>query len=318
MYWGQIAVALSGAFVVAYLTLNRNQTLFVTALFAVIVYISLRWLLAWLIRIRYWINHDSPNSRSCPSCGQYIYRLKGDWTLTCKRCGWRAGWPGLRWFTHSVPANQLRRTIVGPSLVVFVVAVFLLVSGAGAQIEFDSSVDESEIRPETIELGEVIQAPATAAEQNGNNLSERRDISEETVEELVLKKVNERREEQNYRTLELNELAAEKAREHATDMAKNDYFSHTSLDGETQEERYSFCNGGENALQTLVYRRVVLDNDTKRLTNEEELAEGIVLAWMNSKPHRERGIFGEWWSSAGPGISITDDGKVYAVLGFCQ
>lgn len=37
----------------------------------------------------------------CPNCGQSIHRCDRHWILTCHRCGWRAGYPGVRWLTHN-------------------------------------------------------------------------------------------------------------------------------------------------------------------------------------------------------------------------
>jgi len=301
MYWGQISGALITAFLVVGATVTQDATLLTATLLGVIICIIVRWGFAWVFRTKYWYRYDSPSSRSCPQCGQYIYRLGGDWVLTCKRCGWRAGWPVLRWITHSVPVNQVRRTVVGPRLVIVIIAVALLVTGVPEQ------VTESDYSASDVPVPSFDEVDFSG-----------KGVNESEVEQLVFEKLNDRRTEREYATLSYNERAAEKARLHAEDMASKDYFSHTSRDGETQQERYGFCNGGENIHQTWVNKRVQTSEGTERFTSDEELAEAIVTAWMDSDPHRERGIYGEWWSSGGVGISITDDGKVYAVYGFCQ
>lgn len=143
-------------------------------------------------------------------------------------------------------------------------------------------------------------------------------ISPGDVERLVLEHVNDRRSQRSMSPLDWHERAANAARTHAQDMAANNYFSHTSQDGQTQRERYAFCAGGENAAQTWVYRQVRADDgETEYYTSTEELAQGIVEQWMGSEPHRERGIYGGRWTAAGVGIAISDDDKVYAVMGFC-
>lgn len=317
MYWGQIAIAFAGACAAAYL-LADSEPIGVVGLTAVLVFLSIRWLFAWVFRVRYWVSHVGYRGRPCPDCDLYIHRQRDDWILTCRRCGWKAGWPGLRWFTDSVPMIQLRRTIIGPSLVVFILASFLLLSGAGAQVT-DVGFSEDDTPPDIGDAdtpGDILvtSTPVGTPDQDRT----RGEVSERTVERLILEVVNERRTERSPSSLEWNDRAAERAREHAEDMAENDYFNHTSLEGETQIERYRFCDGGENAMQTWVNRRIETDDGVEQYTTESELAEGIVTGWMNSEPHRERGIYGEWWSSAGAGVAITDDGKVYAVLGFCQ
>jgi len=103
-------------------------------------------------------------------------------------------------------------------------------------------------------------------------------------------------------------------------MANNDYFNHTNLDGQTQGERYSFCRGrGENIAYTYTKEDIKTDNGSiiNHNNNETSIANGIVQQWMNSKPHREDGIYGKWWTSTGIGVS-TKDGKIYVVQGFCK
>lgn len=300
-YWGQIMVGLSAALGVGYWLSSDGHTLLTAATAGLVVYFTVRWFLAGVFRTRYWLSTDGHRSRNCPNCDQYIYRLGGDWVLSCKRCGWRAGWPVLRWVTRSVPMNQFRRTVVGPQLVIVIVAVVLLVSGVPGQVsESDYSASDMPV-PSFDEV-----------DLSGEKLNE------SEVEQLVYEKLNDRRTEREYAALSYNERAAENARLHAADMASKGYLSHTSRGGETQQERYGFCNGGENIHQTWVNKRVRTEEGTEQFTTAQELAEGIVTGWMNSRPHREDGIYGEWWNSGGAGVSITDDGKVYAVFGFCS
>lgn len=139
------------------------------------------------------------------------------------------------------------------------------------------------------------------------------------TEQLVHQYLNDRRAER-LPALSHNSRAAAAAREHARDMATEGYFSHTDPStGETQRERYSFCTrgGGENIHQTWVYRNVRKESGTVYHTSAEDLAQGIVMGWMSSKPHREKGIYGRLWTVGGAGIAISDTGKVYAVYGFC-
>lgn len=145
------------------------------------------------------------------------------------------------------------------------------------------------------------------------------DVPTDRVEELIFEKVNERRTQRpGYEPFEHNERAAEAAREHARDMATREYYSHTSLDGETQGERYGFCGGGENINQTNLFHALDDTRETDDGAAADTLAEAFVEEWMDSKPHRERGIYGEYWRSSGVGVAIDDSEMYYAVQGFCQ
>lgn len=70
-------------------------------------------------------------------------------------------------------------------------------------------------------------------------------------EEEVFQLINAERERLGLNPLIWNDDLAEAARKHSADMACNDYFSHTSLDGLTFDERisaegYAFTAAGEN------------------------------------------------------------------------
>lgn len=145
------------------------------------------------------------------------------------------------------------------------------------------------------------------------------DITPEVAEEKMFDMVNEERREAGMAPFDWHDGAAEAARAHAQDMAENDYYDHTAPDGTTQQERYAFCSGGENIDKTYL-GRYVTDPDggeAVMLETDEELAEHFVRSWMNSPPHRDRGILGPA-TSAGPGITVSNDEQdAYAVLGLC-
>lgn len=165
-----------------------------------------------------------------------------------------------------------------------------------------------------VSLSETLDSNLYVQEEN-----EEQNFNETRVEQRVFAFVNEKRNQRNMANYEYNSRAAKAAREHAEDMAEKGYFSHTSLSGETQQERYAFCDGGENAAKTHIREEIQqADGDIVSYQNETELARGIVEQWMHSDPHRERGIYGKWWESAGVGVAITENGTVYAVMGFCS
>lgn len=327
MYWGQIAFSFLAGATLGYHLYESGHTLLTAVLAGVLLYIGSRWVIAWLYRIRFWQGTRSTRREYCPNCNRHRSRLGGDWLIECHACGWKEGWPGVRWVTRSVPSIQLRRTVYGPSLLIFAFAMFLVMSGASAQItqeDISESVSTAIGRDATPE-GSASTTSSTDPNRDrahtAKSQSESTEVTfnESRVEDLIIEYVNDRRSTRGYTGLTLNERAAAAADAHAEDMATNDYFSHTSQDGETQLQRYSFCQGGENAAKSWVNRRIRMDDGSIVVhRNERELAQGIVNQWMNSTPHRERGIYGDRWRSAGAGIAITGDGEVYAVAGFCQ
>lgn len=118
----------------------------------IVVFVALRWVFAWIGRIQHWYRRGTQgvSSGTCPECGQYVYRMSGDWILKCKQCGWQPGVPGLRWLTNSVPAIQLRRTISTPGVVLLIIAVGFIAVGstgmfAGIQIGSDSPLSSTAV-----------------------------------------------------------------------------------------------------------------------------------------------------------------------------
>jgi uncharacterized protein YkwD len=306
MYWGQAIVSFLVAVSIAYSEYVRGRPTIQAALVGIVAYIFIRWFVSWIYRIRYWHQRGTRGvyTETCPNCRRGRHRLPGDWILKCHACGWKPGIFFIRWFTRSLPAQQLRRTIIGPQLVILVFAIFLLTTGAAAGYSVQNVSSGADLFDTQSVDGEYVDNAG---------------VNETEVESRIFQILNERRASRSMNKLDYNTNAADAARSHADDMAANNYFSHTSQDGVTQQQRYAFCNGGENAHQTWVNRDVRLGSGrTVFYSNEKELSKGVMKQWINSDPHRERGIYGDLWTSAGVGVSVTSDGKVYAVLGFCS
>jgi len=324
MYWRQVVLSLVFAGSGAYTAYARGRPAVEAVLFGVIFYVGIRWLIAWGYRIRYWYHRGTRGvyTETCPNCRLRRHRLSGDWILKCHTCGWKPGWFGIRWLRKSLPAQQLRRTVVSPQLLVLVAAIAVITTGAASGFVLDDAsfdLDDSGIGVKATDLVSDPSTPVKVGAQETETSPPSGKLNETRVERLLFEYVNSKRGLREMQNFSYHERSARAAEDHADDMAENDYFSHTSLDGVGQQERYSFCSGGENIAQTWVDRDVRLSTgEVESYNTEKELAKGLVKQWMNSEPHRERGIYGKWWQSAGVGVSITSTGEVYAVMGFCS
>lgn len=83
----------------------------------------------------------------------------------------------------------------------------------------------------------------------------------------------ERSKKANCRPLTVHSALTTAARGHSADMARNGYFSHTSLDGRTPQDRmraagYSGRRTGEN------------------IAAGQTSAAGVMMAWMDSPGHK--------------------------------
>lgn len=120
------------------------------------------------------------------------------------------------------------------------------------------------------------------------------------------------------------------ARGHSEDMAKNNYFSHISPEGEDFVGRYkkkgfvcrvqvghSIYEGAENIFLDNLYSSVIYRDGRAHYdwTSLEEIARSIVKGWMNSDGHRKN-ILQPPFRSEGIGVVIRNE-KVYVTQNFC-
>lgn len=130
MYWRQALLSALLAGAVSFQIYSNGRTLLAAVGGGIATYVVLRVVIATFFRTRYWLSRGGHqnDSRSCPSCGQYIRRQSGDWILHCKRCGWTSGYPVLRWFHRSIPVVQFRRSLGGGRLLLLVLGLVLVVT----------------------------------------------------------------------------------------------------------------------------------------------------------------------------------------------
>lgn len=265
IYYGQILAALINALVIAYVTLSAGYSLGTAVVICILVYISSRWMIAWLFRIRHWHHTDGSDSQSCPSCDQYIYRKSGDWILTCHRCGWRPGIPVVRWVVYSLPIQQLRRTIVGVQLIVVLLLVTVLLTGTPAQITAenisnfsladetdtpdpflpsDKTNTQSSVKTQSMTQGTetgltntpsskitITKTPTPAVSGSyGYNLTK--------VEHEFMLILESERAARDLSLLSLRAELSEMGRTHAENMAEHNYVGHEWPSGVTIQDRY--------------------------------------------------------------------------------
>ena len=144
--------------------------------------------------------------------------------------------------------------------------------------------------------------------------------------------VNEQRAVNGLASLAVDPALAALALNHSTDMATNNYFSHTDLTGEDPTARGNasgiFCikdygsyytyGVAENIFQNNLYTSVTDTNGVYSYAwnTQEEIAQSTVTGWMNSTGHRKN-ILTSTYGREGIGIAIASDDKVYITEDFC-
>lgn len=171
-------------------------------------------------------------------------------------------------------------------------------------------------------LGEF--ADDLVASPDGAQASEDQPVSATTerarLELAIHERVNEVRQERGLSTLAFDTELRSVARYHSEDMAEREYFSHTSPEGDTLQDRYErfgydcrvpagefeYKTGGENLF---TYR-------SSMEPSIEALANRTVAGWLDSPGHR-RNLLDEDWRQEGIGVARADDGTIYVTQNFC-
>ena len=119
-----------------------------------------------------------------------------------------------------------------------------------------------------------IPVPETQKPEQNQPETETPNENASQFELKVLELVNNEREKNGLSALNLDASLSNVARNHSADMAKNKYFSHTNLKGQSPFDRLksagiSYSYAGEN------------------IAAGQTTPEAVVTAWMNSEGHRK-------------------------------
>lgn len=145
--------------------------------------------------------------------------------------------------------------------------------------------------------------------------------------------INIERQNVSINSLQIDFKLAEVARTHSQDLSDNDYFSHTSLTGQSPSDRAATANYecnknygtyqtrgiGENLAQTWLYSSTNYKNGvptTRNYMTLEQISEQIVKGWMDSPPHHKNIIKPEY-DKEGIAVIISNEEKVFITQNFC-
>jgi uncharacterized protein YkwD len=263
----------------------------------------------------------------CPNCGHWVSKRGTDRYTICHRCGWKAGLPVIRLFTHYPRWIKIKRSakLWTKRAVVFsvglLIGAFLISATVGTG--YDSIDDPTD---------NIVSSSGVAVDnstESGSGSSVVSGINETKTERLIHQEINQRRQSHGLARLDYDGDLASIAEGHSGDMAQDGYFSHESPEGHGIEYRYQeagyecridvgqrYLTGGENIAQTYVFTELATEGGESYLDSEEELARSVVNQWMNSTGHRENILTPEF-RNEGLGVVITEDDTVYATQNFC-
>jgi uncharacterized protein YkwD/uncharacterized protein YgiM (DUF1202 family) len=180
-----------------------------------------------------------------------------------------------------------------------------------------------------------ILAPTGAGNASLEQGTEREyDLDE--VETHFIAYLNEERRERGLQRVYRRNVLSQMGRAHSVDMARNDYVDHQSTSGASVRDRYedrgllpecrlssahsassSFYPGAEILAWVDDDAGDTHTTDDRTLVRDEEsLAWILYRMWMQSLPHR-KALTLQAADQAGLGLSVSEDGKIYASLELC-
>lgn len=187
-------------------------------------------------------------------------------------------------------------------------------------------------RTEDVSEATKTETPISTRTPHETKTDGRPQVDKRELEKRIHELINEERSQRGLSKLSWDGELAEIARKHSRDMAKNNYFSHTNLEGEGPTERGEeegyYCRKdfgsyykegiGENIFQNWLYDSITYTNGASSYdwSSMEEIAQSTVQGWMNSPGHRKN-ILEPDYDSEGIGVAISNDGKVYVTQDFC-
>ncbi len=124
----------------------------------------------------------------------------------------------------------------------------------------------------------------------------------EKLRNEVVAETNRIRRENSLIELSVDPLLTQAAQRHAEDMAKNNYFSHTSQDGRAPADRIR--NAGYQSTCS-----------AENIAYGQKTPEIVMQDWINSEGHRKN-ILWEPIKEIGVGVASDEEGRIYWVQNF--
>jgi uncharacterized protein YkwD len=143
-----------------------------------------------------------------------------------------------------------------------------------------------------------------------------RPIAVAKLERQIHDRVNEERTRRGLPTMRWDDALGRIAGRHSRDMARNDYFSHTSPDGHDYSYRYMKAGYACGITVNGVLRRGAESIYRLSLDAGRDPAEEALRGWLANSDDREN-LLASPWQRQGIGVCLRPDGVLYITLNFC-
>lgn len=142
------------------------------------------------------------------------------------------------------------------------------------------------------------------------------DLDENELEEQIIEEVNAERSAHDLWNLSESQRLRSDASAYSERMAEEEFYSHTTPDGVTFQQRARCEPAGENLNMVIYDQRHNNSYESVWYRSQEELANGVVDEWMQSDAHRQN-ILSTKFRAQGVGVEVQPDGKVLVTQILC-
>jgi len=167
-----------------------------------------------------------------------------------------------------------------------------------------------------VEHRSLLQNPALSVEHErtrhrcGRPSDLRPATTPRAIEQAVHKRVNRLRRDNSVGTISYSDHLSAIALQHSRDMASQDYFDHTSPDGESAADRYHrFGHDDRSVGENIALRQ------PGPTAGADDIADRVVEGWMDSSGHREN-LLRDRFEAEGIGVFCDPDRTVYVTQNF--
>ncbi|OPY35344.1 MAG: Cysteine-rich secretory protein family protein [Methanoregula sp. PtaU1.Bin051] len=211
--------------------------------------------------------------------------------------------------------NKRRWLFTGTVNIAVILVVFTLLNPVSALFPVSPSEIQGKNTITTTPTSAITNVPSSIFDITQN----RQDISP-AIEDAIFRYTNEERQKSQRSPLQYDRSLSAIARAHSTDMAQNDFFSHTNLKGEDPTDRATRSGYSvHKELGSGWYSEGIAENIGKMPTGNvvgigyvssdpDSIAKAQVNSWMTSPGHRSN-ILNSQYSRIGVGVSF--DGMYY-------
>jgi uncharacterized protein YkwD len=166
-------------------------------------------------------------------------------------------------------------------------------------------------------LFSVFVAPMGSGTTESEGFDSVDEFNESGIRALTFVEQNEARESASVQTVERDDDVDAVAQAWAEEMAETGFYSHGDFEQRVQNNTNCELSGEVISKSGVLERYTNSSGENVHLDSNSAIANFLIDSWMESSQHRLI-MTDEAFTHVGVGVSITEDGTLYAVMDYCR